>query len=558
MPPPVRPRRGAGPGATLRDLLDALGPAVVELVDAPAGEDAPLGSTTLVDGSDLVVAADSGSSLCLHIGVTNADAVRWFDETARLAPERRPRAVMSKAGLTSPAVRAAARKAGVALVAVHRQARWDHVLPLVQRVLDRSGQQAAEDPELLGTETDLFELARIVAQNARGLVSIEDAHSRVLAYSAANDAADELRTLSILGREGPPEYLRALREWGVFDRVRATDEVVDVPAHAELGTRRRLVVGIREPGERSPAVLGSLWLQQGTGPFSADAADVLRGASAIAARIISRARNAPSTEGLLIQRLFGARGGGVDVPSLAAALNLPVGGPAAVVGFAQTAPPGPGRGDRLAGLGSLLRLHASSFRRDAVATIIGDRAYLLLPGVSAAAPAAAWARRLVEEFEVRRSLVLRAAIAAPVADLGQVGAARAEVDRVLDGATATGGRVTTLAESRTAVLLGEILALVACHPEVHDPRLAALVDYDRDHGSALRESVETYLALHGDVRSAAAALRVHPNTLRYRVRRVEEITGLALADAADRLLLELQLAVLAGDRRPRTGGAVRG
>jgi hypothetical protein len=59
-------------------------------------------------------------------------------------------------------------------------------------------------------------------------------------------------------------------------------------------------------------------------------------ASAIAARIISRSLEAPSTETLLIQRLFGARGSGVDVPAVASALNIPVTGPAAVVGFALT------------------------------------------------------------------------------------------------------------------------------------------------------------------------------------------------------------------------------
>lgn len=52
---------------------------------------------------------------------------------------------------------------------------------------------------------------------------------------------------------------------------------------------------------------------------------------------------------------------------------------------------------------------------------------------------------------------------------------------------------------------------------------------------------ESYLAHYGDVRSAATALQVHPNTLRYHIRRVEEIVGVDLQDASDRLLLELQL-----------------
>ncbi len=83
-------------------------------------------------------------------------------------------------------------------------------------MLDRSRQQYDRlgDPELLAVDTDLFGLAQAIAQNAGGMVSIEDAQARVLAYSASDEAADELRTLSILGRIGPRDYLKAMQEWG--------------------------------------------------------------------------------------------------------------------------------------------------------------------------------------------------------------------------------------------------------------------------------------------------------------------------------------------------------
>src|SRR4051812_26879254 len=55
--------------------------------------------------------------------------------------------------------------------------------------------------EVLGT--DLYGIAQTLATLTRGMVSIEDDRSRVLAYSASDDTADELRRLSILGREGP-------------------------------------------------------------------------------------------------------------------------------------------------------------------------------------------------------------------------------------------------------------------------------------------------------------------------------------------------------------------
>lgn len=538
----------------LRELLAALDAAVIETVSAPRGKDIGLRSAVLVDADDLDAEIEPPQpvpDIYVLVGVAETDARDWLARVAGRVQRNRPSVVMVKrAG--SPVLRAAAAKAGIALVAVDERARWDHIFPLVQQLLTRStrGPGAADDGDLLAAETDLFELAQVVAANAGGLVSIEDGRSKVLAYSSSDGSADELRRLSILGREGPRAYLDVLERLGVFSRLRETDDVIEVPPHDELGTRRRLVVSIRESSASTvpSRLLGSIWLQQGDGPFTPDAADVLRGASAVAARLIARSLNAPTTEGLLTQRLFGLRGGGVDIPTVATALGLATSGPAAVVGFALPALDSADAAGFPA-LGRLIRLHASSFRRDAVATVLNSRAYVLLPQYSSARGVSAWARHLVDQFEKQRALSLRAAIALPLADLAQVAAARTEVDRVLDATAETfpAGRVTTLAESLTPVLLGEILDLIVEHSELADPRLAALDDYDSKSGGELRASAGVYLGAFGDIRGAAATLNIHPNTLRYRLRRVEEILGISLANPSDRLLLDLQLA--AGHRR---------
>jgi DNA-binding PucR family transcriptional regulator len=546
------------PTVTLRELILTLDTAVAELLEAPAGDKVVVGSACLVDGDDL--GAESAPprpvpDVYLLVGVSASEAITWLTTVTGRPVDQRPVAVMTKTAFDRQ-VRAAARRAGLALVAVHPQARWDQVFRITQRMLSRSqpgSVLAVGDTDLLATDTDLFDLAQMVAANAGGMVTVEDAHSKVLAYSASDESADELRTLSILGREGPREYLKVLHEWGVFDRLRNTDDVIDMPAHPGLKTRHRLAVSVREPAAdgAAPRLLGSIWVQEGMDPLSPDAADVMRGASAVAARIISRSLNAPTTEGLLIQRLFGARGGGIDVPTIAAALNLVVGGPAAVIGF--TAPTGDTTGaDEFGSIGSLLRLHASSFRRDSLTTLIGQRAYVLLPQYKSTAGVGAWVRQLIAQFETKRGLQLCAAIAMPVADLSQVANARSEVDRVLDATAATfpDGRVTTLAESLTPVLLGEIFDLIAARSELTDPRLAALDDYDSTHDGALRASAQAYLTSYGDVRRAATMVNVHHNTLRYRLRRVEEILGIQLDNPADRLLLELQLVI--GDRRQTT------
>lgn len=516
---------------SLKSVLQVLHSAVVELVVAPAGVDMAVASVSMLDPDDLRRPPTSAADVAFLVGVTELDAVRWFEELATGAESDRPVAVLTKAADSSASAHAA-ESAGVALIAVHHQTRWDVLLSTVRGALEQARIQNADDG-LFDADTDLYELAQTVAALTEGMVSIEDERSHVLAYSASDDAADELRTLSILGREGPADYLRRLHEQGVFDRLRRTDEVIEVRADARHGTRRRFAVGIRGI-EGSATTMGTIWVQEGTSPLAVDADVVLRGASSVAARLIARIANAPSNEALQIQRLLGARGGGVDVPSLAAALSIPAVGSAAVVGFAACGDFG------ITTLAPSIRLHASAFRRDSLVTTVGERIYVLFPGAPSVTGIAKWTADAVGRVETRTSMALRAAVAAPIADLAAVAAARTEVDRVLDG-TSGDVRVTTLAESRTTVLLRETMKLIADHDRLRDPRIAALEHYDAKNSSRMRESLDIYLACFGDIRQAAARLHVHPNTLRYRIRRVEAITGLDLTDPDARLLVEIQL-----------------
>ncbi len=472
-------------GVRLDAVLRALGGAFVELVLAPSGDDVFVDSVVFAEVGDLTrprTAAVESSELWLAVGIGAAELAAWLNRLDQKGSA--PRAVMSKEA-SDTSVRAAAQRAGIALIAVHPDARWDRLFTTIRGVLDHSVSRQDSDDIVFGSDTDLFELAQNVAAITRGMVSIEDEHSHVLAYSASGDAADELRRQSILGREGPREYLRKLQEWGVFESLRRSDDVVEVPAHDDLAIRRRLVVPIRRISDNvkgesgfSSDLLGTIWVQEGPVPIAGDADSVLRGAAAVAARLISRIRDAPSNEAIQIQRLLGVRGGGVDVPSLAASLTIPMSGPAMVVGVASIGNGGlPSSGE----LASSLRLHASAFQRESLVSAVGTRIYVLFPRTQSVKSTVSWTREVVARLDKVSPSGLRAAVSSPVSTLAEVAQARAEVDRVLDG-TSGDVRVTTLADSRTPVLLGEIMDTIAADEQLHDPRVDALDVYDRRNG----------------------------------------------------------------------------
>ena len=58
---------------------------------------------------------------------------------------------------------------------------------------------------------------------------------------------------------------------------------------------------------------------------------------------------------------------------------------------------------------------------------------------------------------------------------------------------------------------------------------------------SLLDSATSYLRHLGSWGSAAAELGIHRHTLRHRMRQVEQVTGLRLDDAQDRLLIHLAL-----------------
>jgi DNA-binding PucR family transcriptional regulator len=74
-----------------------------------------------------------------------------------------------------------------------------------------------------------------------------------------------------------------------------------------------------------------------------------------------------------------------------------------------------------------------------------------------------------------------------------------------------------------------------------DSMLAPLDAYDHDHNGELISSLQAFLQHNARWETAAADLYVHRHTLRYRMRKVEELTGRDLANSFDRMEFWLAL-----------------
>jgi DNA-binding PucR family transcriptional regulator len=218
--------------------------------------------------------------------------------------------------------------------------------------------------------------------------------------------------------------------------------------------------------------------------------------------------------------------------SIARELGIVADGNAALIGFHTPI--------RHAKLADVLAMSANAFRPDAQVASRGSRVYVLLPQVAKVSSLTSWIRGTISALRSELGLQLRAVIAAPIIGLAGLAAVRVEVDRVLDSAERhpdSFASVTSLAEARTTVLLDEIVTMVGADERLVDPRVRDL----QAHDPVLAQTLRAYLDNFGDVAAAAQQLQVHPNTVRYRARRIETLLSTSLADPDVRLLLSLGL-----------------
>jgi DNA-binding PucR family transcriptional regulator len=526
------------PSFTLGDLLSNV--TVIDVVCSPKGLDVPVRETVIYDPAS-PPSIDPGA-LVLGVGVDPAmSAARDLITRAASAGAA---AVVLKAGDVTSA-REGAEAGGIALLTMPAEMTWSQAHTLIRTAHVSSGVVVADDTAgaPLG---DLFALANAFAAMVGGAVTIEDRHSRVLAYSSQADTIDEPRRQTILGRRVPDEWLARLEEEGVFRRLWG-GEVVRYEGAKNSGLRPRLALAVRA----GDTILGSIWVAEGDRPLGRQAEEALREAARIAALHLIRHRSAEDLDrnlrGDVLRTLLEGQG---SVDAIAYRLGIAADSSFAVLAFEPASKDDvEGALDRERVL-DLVTLYGEAYRQRSAAVHLGQTIYVLLPGAD---PAKAQrlldvARDIVERSKDSLGIALRAGIGSVVQHLREVPRSRREADQVLR-ALATDDSAASVSDfeaARTRVALVELRDFAAERPHLRSVKLRRLLDHDAEHGTNYAETLRYFLDAFGDIPRAAKAANVHANTLRYRLRRLVEVAGINLDDPDERLLLALDLRISAG------------
>lgn len=518
-------------GATLGDLVSGLGYELVRVVVAPRGLDVGVGDPIIHDR--LTGTRLAAGDVVLAVGLDPASGE--MAGVLREAAACNAAAVIAKFADDVPvALRDDAVAAGVALVRAARDVEWGQLHALARMVTSTASTHDDTDP-LLG---DLFGLANAIAARTGGPVTIEDAQSRVLAYSTGSEAIDDYRRDTILGRRVPEEWIRRLQQDGAFKRIWHSHAPVRISyAATEPSYRDRLVMPVRAGTE----VVGTIWVQEGGQPLDDLTERTLMEVAPLAALHLVRhfagdverrqesavlgavlAGRAPA--GALGDVLVHRRGHIVTVLALRALVAEP----------AEAAM-------HLARVSSVVALYRRTERAPIAATVTGDTMYVAISAPDDRTDAVV--KELLERARTSVRAPLAAAVARAEGGLDGLAAARREADAVLKVRSSTEGRPAVLDDVLGAVTLDRWRDAARGRPELVRGRIDALVGSDRTR-EQYAATLRAYLDHLGDVTAASAHLGVHPNTFRYRLKRAVETAGLDLADPVERLVAHLQLHLL--------------
>ena len=528
--------------ATLGRILEVLGPAVFRLVSSSDSAHADVSDIALKDPAEPLTVGSG--TLVLAVGADTDNVAALIRQCGAAGV---PAVACKPPAADDMRLCEAADRAGVALIRVDPEVAWGQLFLLGRDAIASTGQPVDREASSIRLG-DLFALADVIATRAGGPVTIEDTRSRVLAYSTTPlEELDEPRRQTILGRAVPELWLRHLQDSGVLQKLWESDEVVELPPSPEAGLRRRWAVRIRAGKQ----VLGAVWLAEGLHPVAPEPEETLLEASRFVAMHLLAHRSREDVEqqirGDLLRQLLE----GVGSPELLAErLGIAVDGCYTVIAFQVSDTEG---GDAMTlrdSVLSLIALHSEAFRWQAASIWLDGKVYTLLPTTPIPSDRL---RGLAEDLAERMTSGLAVSVAAgvgsTVTNLAHAVRSRREADEVLRALAVSGGSVATIDDVATQRLLLVLSDLLPEHPEFITDKVRSLVNAD-DAGTYV-QTLRAYLDGFGSIPKAAEALDVHPNTLRYRLRRALEIAELDLADADERIVLELGLRLLAGDAPPQ-------
>ena len=437
------------------------------------------------------------------------------------------------------------------VVVLESDVAWTQLFVLLRTMLLASHDEASND----SGPSSVHGLADAVAVMVGGSVVLYDRAHRVIAYSVQGHPIDKVRRDAILGRRTPDQWVdRFTVDRTAYETYSDPGKVVRVAVYDEMRTRLRIAV------HTGNEVIGEISVGEGATPFGPHAEQALQRAARLAVPVMLRHRRAQDVEkttrertilqllrdGTLAPHAFGEAGETKEVFLLGFALDAAT--------AHRNAP-----SDELASerFGHFLSLHLGGIDpASLVAELDGVYWALVRAGNATADRLAKSAQAALGQLE-RMGVPANAALGTRAVPAADAPATKRSIEDLLAVARAGGGSGRVMTPDTS---WAELVLVAACRGVTEGGKVAAgpieaLVDHDKRNDSDLVGTLAVFLDQFGSVSASATRLFLHPNTLRHRIQRISEVSGLDLDDSNQRLAAAvlLRVAHLEGPRDSATG-----
>ena len=503
---------------TLDRLVNVLGSYGVRLRFCPIPRSTELRSVILHEVTDdRTVIGD----VLLGIGARSVkEAVRW-------AASARAVVVLIRSGADDDTAFSGAAEGVAVMVVDDSSMPWSELAAVIYGlVLEGRETESGRGP------TDLFALADSLSEATGGAVIIEDRLSRVLAYSRLHQNADPARVATILERQAPEHLREFFDARGVYAHLAASEEPLFIAQDTDHGMTGRMVVAVRSGRE----IMGSVWVACTTALDGAALTALADGARTVALHLLRSRASADLERQIETELVIRLLEGAADAATAASRLGLPhtLLRVIAVQAFIGT--------ERDASLLLAFERATTGFgwSRPGRSALAGNTVYTLLPG-EASATARKWVSGLRAALPEGVTMVAGISGAAEVADLV---AARHEADEclALHEMWPRGATPPAYDESWDDILLQRLRTAARSGRSPNRGPVAELRRHDQANATDYVVTLQAWLEAQGDPAQAGERLGVHENTVRYRLRKMAEITNLQLDDAKKRLAMMIELA----------------
>lgn len=530
---------------------------VDELVDVVLGGSGQMYSTT-GDSTSMVraVRIDTGEAsfpwsagdLILAVNVDDQDR---FDQTISRAKTAGAAAVVVRdVGMETA-------RAGITVIRVQDPVDWTTLYDRFKGGLAAGRGDWLDDTGDDGVQ-ELFALANALGDSIGAAVIIEDRQMRLLAFSEGQSSADPSRIDTILRRRPSEAFIQHFKTSGVatalyrgvepiyLERtVHIDDEGLPPALHGQQRDQsyveRRAAVGIRA-GDRE---LGAIWVAIG-GPLPQPVIDELLSAAKVAALHILRyeafaSRTYQRRRELFTKILW-------PHPDLIESWSALLQRPGTWFSVVAIRAPRSGAGERWAEDAITAETYFKTRTWNAYFCTFDDICFGIV--TTSDAHSRDGVLRAAHGYLTNRRAESAVGVGRWVNDPAELVRSRAEAEAALSVAErrTDGPRACRFGDVQMDALLIAIEQGIDISMYVPSPPLQALLEHDERTGADLVKTLTVYIESLGSVSATAVQLHVHVNTLRHRLGRIEEISGLDFREPGLITRLSLQLYLLSRAR----------